>query len=593
MSRSSLFLTPECHHFVLPVTTGYRSWKAKKNLHYRCESTRSAEFCGTNVRRGTSMGREANIESIRALEEQIEEGKGDIIKLKRTRNSLLNISVRIPPEVLGHIFILVVALTRDFSIHPGPHFSGLEKGSYNFLLVCHHWFEVASATPELWNFWGNAVEDWEKWHHHAGGAPVDLVLYGRGSGPESLSPPLRNALVSRTTQDQIRKIHLDSNNLVLLNAILSSLTPSGKSAQEKSIESLIFRAMGTLPEFSTFFTQLRLPRLQRLHIIGVLQTPLWENLRSQTTHLTSLSLQLTRPSRPPTISQMMSILGSNPNLRELTLSDAALPDDADESHVTQVPLLQLKTIALSGKFRRVFGVLRRLELPIALNCTKISLDDSTVEKDVTQILGSFMRDQLQRDTRFQDKLNVTSLCGYINVCVDNRLEHPSWLERLSPSTSFTISVIGPPDPVVKSLTLDLMGSLLHEHVIYLETDYTLGIGEEQFSVMPNIETLWLRNVSLVPGFLQPNPNGPHANTKLLPSLRSLHLENATGIGWRSLMAYLEHQTSNGQSISFELLGNCHRVPPKVVQEIRGLVRKFVHERILNSEGSDEDENEGC
>jgi hypothetical protein len=119
------------------------------------------------------------------------------------------------------------------------------------------------------------------------------------------------------------------------------------------------------------------------------------------------------------------------------------------------------------------------------------------------------------------------------------------------------------------------------------------MGEEQFSAMPNIETLWLRNANVGPGFLQSNPYGPRANTKLLPSLRPLHLENATG-GWRSLMTSLKHQTSNNQAILFELLGNCHRVPPKVVQEIvRGLVRKFVHERILNSEGSDEDEYTGC
>ena len=46
------------------------------------------------------MGPEANIDLIRVLEKQIEEGNGDIIKLKRDRNSLLNISTRVPPEIL-------------------------------------------------------------------------------------------------------------------------------------------------------------------------------------------------------------------------------------------------------------------------------------------------------------------------------------------------------------------------------------------------------------------------------------------------------------------------------------------------------------
>jgi hypothetical protein len=42
------------------------------------------------------MDREINLDSILALD-------AEIIRLKRTRNSLLNIA-RIPPEILGHIF---------------------------------------------------------------------------------------------------------------------------------------------------------------------------------------------------------------------------------------------------------------------------------------------------------------------------------------------------------------------------------------------------------------------------------------------------------------------------------------------------------
>ena len=88
--------------------------------------------------------REPNIHSIRALDKQIEEGRGDMVKLRRTRNSLLNISTCVPPEILGEIFVWSLAREAGTSLH-SQHFEGLRRGSYNFLLVCHHWFEVDPA----------------------------------------------------------------------------------------------------------------------------------------------------------------------------------------------------------------------------------------------------------------------------------------------------------------------------------------------------------------------------------------------------------------------------------------------------------------
>ena len=75
------------------------------------------------------MGPEINIDSILALEKQVKEGLGDIIQLKPARNSLVNISTLMPPELLGQVF--------RWNIIPDGDFGELKKGSYNFLLVCH------------------------------------------------------------------------------------------------------------------------------------------------------------------------------------------------------------------------------------------------------------------------------------------------------------------------------------------------------------------------------------------------------------------------------------------------------------------------
>ena len=280
------------------------------------------------------MGCETNFDSIRALEKQIQEGEGDIIELKRARNALLNVSAHIPPEILGDIFAWCLVRGEGHSVHSWR-FGGLQKGSYNFLLVCHHWFEVAFRTPELWSFWGSTLQDWKKRYHRSGATPLDLVLDGDESDPGALfDESLRCAVKSRVMQGTIRQVHLSSSDSDTLISIISSLTPTDEGCQNDNIESIICQNEGfEVVGISDLLARSRLSRLHVLDLYGNFWIPSWDCLPSRTTSLTSLLLEVSTSPPSPTIttSRLFSILTSNPNLRELLLSDAALPDDSNGS----------------------------------------------------------------------------------------------------------------------------------------------------------------------------------------------------------------------------------------------------------------------
>ena len=144
--------------------------------------------------------------------------------------------VSLPPEILRYIF--------QMTIEPKPPsdsgicFTVIERSLYNFLLICHHWYEVTICTPELWSSWGYRFEDWERHCLSHKNSPLNLVLDGWWPQFGCFDKILSNALKSCAACDLIRKVHIRGLHMGLLTFIILLLTPTDEGIRHSSIESI-------------------------------------------------------------------------------------------------------------------------------------------------------------------------------------------------------------------------------------------------------------------------------------------------------------------------------------------------------------------
>jgi len=518
------------------------------------------------------MDQEQNIDSILALDKQIKGHKGHgktIIQLRRTRNSLLNVST-LPPELLGSIF--------RWNIIPCNEFDGLLMGSYNFLLVCHHWFEVASCTPELWSFWGNSIQQWTHRCTRCMTAPVDLVLAGHtGRG---LGGQLRAALQDRAVRDLVRRVHLKGIRAAgLLASVISSIMVEGEDIRWSSIESFIVDNIDrSSVDVSTFFSRYHLPKLRTLRLSGC-SISSWDLLKSRITTLTTLKLaHELSPAQTP--SQLLSILSSNPLLQHLSLSPCSDPPTVDGGGAfLTVPLRHLKDLYLvSGFFDATFWLLNRLELPDKMADHYMFLTKCS-PSDVAPTLGSYFGDRVRRRGRFPGGGRKLSVKRNLGLHLSMKSTHPvnniveeDWIVRVFVNVGLLST-----DEEDVGICFDSIAYIPLEQVTTLEANLPILYSEELCVGMCNLINLHLYEVDVFRRFVDPDIRGSHTFREILPALGYLKITSPTlgHDGWGPLTNFLTRRAAVGNRISlFVLVAASRQMSPEVVESIERAVDVF-------------------
>jgi len=506
-------------------------------------------------------------ESVEALEEQTREHERAIIKLKRTRNSLLNIS-KLPPEVLGNIFY--------WNVIPRSHLWGWEDRSHTFLLVCHHWFEVASHTPELWSFWGITPAEWKRCYHHSRTTPLDLVL-DVDADDGSFDIPLRDALQDRAARDTIRRVHICAEDAKLLSSIVSLLTTNCQEFRSSTLVSFIFLNHGdTSVDLSEFFACYRFPKLQYLELTNYTITCL-DHLTSRTGALKILSLDSAPPSPIPTTSQLLSILVSNPTLQQVSTSVRASPGGGD-SPSFRVPLHHITNLNLAGDVRNVFEVLRWLDHPEDVDLS-FGLQECVVG-DISQVIRPYLRDYIGCHGRPQNGLGL-----FVSQCRDTFEHSLGNVDNLDPATpvgypvdwfaSFEIDLKETlPKDLLEREILDLLAQTPQEDVVSFE------VFEEPTAIVEAISTRFqnLRALHLgrTPLSTLTNLGGVE---KSFPALRHVCLDQVAvdNYDWGPLTTFLACRMSSGNQLDGLKISGSPHMCTEVVGGIRRLVRHFLIE----------------
>ena len=445
-------------------------------------------------------------------------------RLKRLRNSL-NLSVSMAPEILGYIFWWCVLS----GVNPRGR---IARNTFNFLLVCRYWFDVATSTPPLWAFWGTSLRECVAFHRYSGDVPLYLNLVNANTNRDikEASGVLQDLRVRR----RIRHLHVHTPPETLVNILHLMSTPQ-PSPIRSQIRSLMLTVEGSwfperseeVPDITDFLNTHSFPELQILRLGDC--NLRWECLTLQTSKLTHLSIQAYEKSRKPTVLQLAALFGGA--LEEINLSFEILPTPEDilPEPSSSIFLPRLRRLAVHGNAAGYSQLLNLLTFSNELEHVKIDLFLDGIVTDVAAALTPFLPNLFHK--RPLSNLAVHIVYALVGLSINisrpgERGDAEDFLMLRISSLDMGFWDVAPtlPEEVAKRLpTANITGLSIRRHSAMFRQDFG-----RLFQTVGAVQELRVTDSAIndiIQVLASPSPTAEGGETTLLPRLHTLRLKD--------------------------------------------------------------------
>ena len=239
-----------------------------------------------------------------------------------------------------------------------------------------------------------------------------------------------------------------------------------------------------------------------------------------------------------------------------------------------MPLLHLKKLEFCGYSRNVFWLFYHLDYPAYRVHPILDLLDRTV-KDISETIGSYIRDYLQRRGRSRGLGLYLYSDNHTRFAVDDvgGTDYPThWPAKIDVFVDISIwpnpSI---PKDLLRDASLDLTAEVPKEEVLYLHSSGHPIPTEGLFSRSPSIRVLHFTGTSLCAAFSNQTPTRDEG---IPSSLKHLIVEHTVVCDWSPLMAFLAHHTACGNKLNTLKIISPGEMLLEVKESIRGLVREL-------------------